>query len=84
MNNSSCVSRDRSSGLTWWNINKDSPIKNQVVHSGGVSKIALHSAGDTNLIFSSGLKDGLLSVFDMRTHKVVMKEKVCGGAIYLL
>ena len=83
-NNSLCVSGDRSGGLTWWDINTGTPIKTQMVHSGGVSKIALHSTGDSNLIVSSGLKDGSLSVFDMRTHKVVMKEKVCGGAINLL
>ena len=78
------VSGDISSGLTWWYLNTGSPIKPQVVQSRGISKIVLHTAGDTNLIVSSGLKDGSLSVFDMRTHKVVMKEKVCGGAINLL
>lgn len=36
------------------------------------------------MIATAGLKDGAVSVFDMRSHKAVMTHKAHGGAINLL
>jgi len=43
-------------------------------HTGAVSKIDFYSdGGDSNLILSTGLKDGFLIAHDMRTHQVVSR-----------
>ena len=50
-----------------------------------MAKIAFYSDGVTkNLVISAGLKDGILSVIDMRTHQVAKKERVHQGAINML
>lgn len=55
------------------------------VHTGAVSKIKFHSdGGNNNIIMSAGLKDGVLAVHDMRTQKLVSKNRVHNAAINLL
>lgn len=49
-----------------------------------MSRIDINSTADTNLIATAGLKDGVVSVFDMRSHKQVMQHKAHGGSINLL
>jgi len=53
-------------------------------HNGGVSKILFHSDSTSNIVLTSGLKDGVLNVFDMRSHQPVFKERIHGGAINFL
>lgn len=40
--------------------------------------------GDMNLICSAGLRDGTVCVYDMRSSKPVMNDKIHGGAINLV
>lgn len=37
-----------------------------------------------NLIITAGMKDGMLGIYDMRSHAPVKKERVHGGAINFL
>ena len=62
--NSLCVSGDRSGGVAWWDINNGTPIYKKMVHNGGVSKVLINQ----DLIVTSGLKDGALTVSDIRSH----------------
>ena len=39
---------------------------------------------DQSYILTSGLRDGLLTVSDMRSHKPILTEKAHGGAINYL
>ena len=39
---------------------------------------------NSNLILSTGLKDGRLVAHDMRTHKPVSQNQIHGGAINML
>ena len=52
-----------------------------MAHQGGVAKIALYSDHSDRVIISTGLKDGVLNIFDMRSHQPIFKERVHGGAI---
>ncbi len=63
--NSLCVSGDRSGGVTWWDINTGTPVKTYVAHNGGVAKVAMASY-EEYLILTAGLKDGVVSIYDMR------------------
>jgi WD40 repeat protein len=50
-----------------------------------VSKIAFYSDGSSkNIFISTGVKDGVLAIHDMRTHQLVKKERVHGGSINML
>lgn len=50
-----------------------------------MAKIQFYSdGGDQNLIMSSGLKDGVLEVLDMRSNQAVFKDRIHGGAINLV
>ena len=55
-----------------------------MAHSGGVAKIQFFSDNETSIVLSSGLKDGVLNIFDMRSQQPVFKERIHGGAINLL
>lgn len=55
-----------------------------MAHSGGVSKIQFYSDSDNSIVLSSGLKDGVLNIFDMRTQNPVFKDIIHGGAINFL
>ena len=55
------------------------------MHTGAISKIKFHSDGaQSNIIISSGLKDGCIVVHDMRTHKPVAKNRIHKAAINFL
>lgn len=65
-----------------WDVNNGKIVRQWQGHNGPVSKIQFYSDGaDSNLIMSSGIKDGVLEVVDMRSHAPVFKSVVHGGAI---
>jgi WD40 repeat protein len=84
--NSLVVSGDRGGSMAIWDINTGQAIKTiKGAHTGAVSKIKFHSDGhDSNVILSTGMGDGCLAVHDMRSHTVISKQKVHGGAINML
>lgn len=51
-------------------------------HGSGIGCIRLYTDNvDQNLIISTGLKDGIVNIFDMRTNSPVFTERLHGGAI---
>ena len=51
-------------------------------HGGGVASILLSSDRvNSHLICTSGINDGMLNVFDMRTNKPVFAEQLHKGAV---
>lgn len=82
--NSLCVSGDRKGGVAFWDINTGKTLREVPAHSQAVAKVAFFADGSDNLIATSGLKDGKLNVFDMRTCKPVSSEIVHKGAINFL
>jgi hypothetical protein len=63
------VSGDRSGSLAIWDINTGTPIFTSSCHNGPVAKIHLANG----IIYSSGLKDGVLTAIDMRVCKPIVK-----------
>ena len=67
--NSLVVSGGRDGSMAVWDVNTGQAIQQMQPHNGPVSKIQFYSDGASNhLIISAGLKDGVLAVYDMRTH----------------
>jgi len=67
--NSLVVSGGRDGSMAVWDLNTGQAIQQTQAHNGPVSKIQFYSDGASNhLIISAGLKDGVLAVYDMRTH----------------
>lgn len=63
-------------------INNGKPIKKVQAHSGGVASIIFHSDSvSTHLICTSGINDGMLNIFDMRTNKPLFSQQIHKGAI---
>ena len=63
------MSGDRSGGLAVWDINNPNAILTKQAHNAAVAKICMHSDGaDQNVVLTSGLKDGKVNVFDMRSN----------------
>ena len=51
-------------------------------HSGGVASIIFHSDNvSSHLICTSGINDGMVNIFDMRTNKPVFSKQIHKGAI---
>ena len=47
-----------------------------------MASIILHSDNvSSNLVCTSGINDGLVNIFDMRTNKPLMSQKMHGGAV---
>ena len=81
-NNSLAVSGDKAGGLAFWDINRSDPVKTLKAHGSAVGKITLYSDDkNQNLVLTSGLRDGKVNIFDMRTSKVVKSAMVHRGAI---
>lgn len=72
--------------MAMWDINTGKAIRQMKgAHTGAVSKIKFHSDGqNSNIIMSTGLKDGFLVVHDMRSHAIIAKNRIHTGAINLL
>ena len=47
-----------------------------------MASIILHSDNTTShLVCTSGINDGMVNIFDMRTNKPLMSQKMHGGAV---
>ena len=69
-----------------WDINTGKAIKQMGnVHQGAVSKINFFSDGQqSNIILSTGLKDGFMAIHDMRQCQLVARSKIHSAAINFL
>lgn len=63
------VSGDKNGVLATWDINKEKHINKINAHNGGIGKVEFVTSHDQYLIATGGLKDGSLSLFDLRTEK---------------
>ena len=83
--NSLCVSAGREGSMAIWDINREKCITKFQHHQGQVANVRLHTDGlNTNLIISSGINDGIVNVYDMKSNKKVMGNVLHGGAINFL
>ena len=84
-NNSLAVSGDRNGQIAFWDINRGEPLKTLKAHGSAVSKISLFSdGGNQNLVMTTGLRDGKMNIFDMRTSQAVKSTTVHKGAVNFL
>ena len=63
-------------------INECRSFKKMPAHKGGVASIHLFSDHvNTHLICTSGVNDGVVNIFDMRTNKPVVSQQMHKGAV---
>lgn len=81
-NNSLVVSGDKSGVVAFWDINAGRHFKQIQSHGGGVGSINMFSDHvSSHLIVTTGLKDGMVNVYDMRTNMPVFSQRMHAGAI---
>ena len=73
--NSLAVSGDRQGVVAFWDINEGEAVMEKKAHTGAVSQVVLYGdGGNSNIVITSGVNDGMLIVHDMRTNKLVMSS----------
>ena len=65
------VSGDKSGLCVFWDINTGQSVFQSRCHKGGVSCVKLFNQDEGGVAVTGGLKDGIVNIFDLRTHKPV-------------
>ena len=65
------VSGDKSGLCVFWDINTGQSVFESYCHKGGVNCVRLFEQSEGGLAVTGGLKDGIVNIFDLRTHKPV-------------
>lgn len=65
------VSGDKTGLCVFWDINTGQSVFQSRCHKGGVNCVKLFDQDDGAVAVTGGLKDGIVNIFDLRTHKPV-------------